>query len=113
MAAAERTGEATLQSQVNLRHASSRILKVSMLSDEVASRVADLMQSDVQGRLLPQEASQLRELSLTLVAWDRMLYAFVISRLNHAGVSVPPAGGPLADAVQRFVLYAPHSASPT
>jgi len=76
-------------------------MRVASLIDEIASRVADLMAGDAQLLLLPQEASQLRELSLTLVSWDRMLFSFVIDRLKHARMDLPPAGGALADAIER------------
>lgn len=84
---------------------SSRILNVAVLTDQVATLVADLMDGKAQLQLKPQEASQLRELSLTLVAWDRMLYSFVVNRLHHAKVGVPPAGAALADAIARYVGF--------
>ena len=94
------TSEAA-QEAFGAQQASNRIEKVAVLADEIATHVAELMAAGAQYSLTPQEAAQLRELSLTLVAWDRMLYTFVINRLKQASVELPPAGGALAEAVER------------
>lgn len=90
---------------LGISHATDRVARVALLMERVSGQLADLTQPDpaaparVPGGLSAPEIAAVRELALSLATWDRMLFNFIVERLQHAGVRPPPAGSSVLQAV--------------